>query len=178
MSSEHSPGRKSTRGDSATAVRARIDDLAELLPSTDDAEFYLVVIDGPRVGRWIQLGQTPVTIGRDPQLDITLAGKDISRRHLLATVTNRGVVVEDLGSTNGSFVDGKRVVTRATLDVGSVLRIGDHLFRCERCGRREMERAVGEQRDLERAANYVQSLLAQPVDEGPLRTEWMFRPAI
>ena len=40
-----------------------------------------------------------------------------------------------------------------------------------------MERAVGEQRDLERAANYVQSLLAQPIDEGPLRTEWMFRPS-
>ena len=39
------------------------------------------------------------------------------------------------------------------------------------------ERAVGQQRDLERAANYVQSLLAQPIDEGPLRTEWMFRPS-
>jgi pSer/pThr/pTyr-binding forkhead associated (FHA) protein len=118
------------------------------------------------MGRWIHLGQTPVTIGRDPQLDITLTGKDISRRHLLATVTNHGVVVEDLGSTSGSFVDGQRVMTRATLQVGSVLRIGDHLFRCERCGRREMERAVSEQRDLERAAHYVQSLLTQPVAEG------------
>jgi Stage II sporulation protein E (SpoIIE)/FHA domain len=176
VSSEHSQGQDSKRVDSATTVRARLDALGSLA-SGDDAEFYLVAVEGPKMGRWIQLGETPVTAGRDPHLDITLSGKDISRRHMLATVMDGAVIVEDLGSTNGTFIDGRRVTTRAALPVGSVLRIGDHTFRCERCGRREMERAVAEYRDLERAANYVRSLLAQPLADGPVRTEWIFRPS-
>jgi serine phosphatase RsbU (regulator of sigma subunit) len=148
-----------------------------LTTSRDDAEFYLVAVEGPKMGRWIQLGETPIVAGRDPQLAITLSGKDVSRRHLLATVIDGTVIVEDLGSTNGTFVDGQRITDRAALPVGSVLRVGDHFFRCERCGRREMERAVKEQRDLERAANYVQSLLAPALTDGPVRTEWIFQPS-
>jgi pSer/pThr/pTyr-binding forkhead associated (FHA) protein len=129
------------------------------------------------MGRWIQLGETPVTVGRDPQLEVALSGSDISRRHLLATVMDGAVVIEDLGSTNGTFVDGLRVTTRAVLTVGSLLRVGDHTFRCERCGRREMQSLADEQRDLERAANYVGSLLASPLTEGPVRTEWIFQPS-
>jgi Stage II sporulation protein E (SpoIIE)/FHA domain len=175
--SEHSQGPGSTRGDSATTVRPRNETLDGILAPPDDPAFYLVAIDGPRMGRWIQLGETPITAGRDPHLDITLFGNDISRRHLLATVMNGAVVVEDLGSTNGTFIDGQRVVTRATLPAGGLLRVGDHTFRCERCGRREMQRATDEQRSLERAANYVQSLLSQPLVDGPVRTEWIFRPS-
>ena len=123
------------------------------------------------------MGEKPVTIGRDSHLDIVLPGTDVSRLHVLASLVDGSVVVEDLGSMNGTFIDGRRITTRDLLPVGSLLRIGDHIFRCERCSRREMERAVQERRDLERATGYVRSLLEEPLTDGPIRTEWIFQPS-
>jgi len=170
-------GQESKPTDSGTDVNARIDGTCGSLAITDDGEFYLVAIEGCHTGRWFQLGAAPLTAGRDPQLEIVLPDHDVSRRQLFATVVDGGVVIEDLGSTNGTFIDGRQIERRAALPVGSVLRVSDHLFRCERCGRTEMERALQEQRDLERAANYVRSLLAEPLSDGPIRTEWKFRPS-
>jgi serine phosphatase RsbU (regulator of sigma subunit) len=151
--------------------------MREALASASDAVLGLVIVEGDDPGRWIPLGTEPVTAGRDAQLDIVLSGSAVSRLHLLVTAIDGAVVVEDLGSTNGTFIDGQRLGTRGLLPVGSVLRVGDHIFRCERRGRREMERAMQERRDLERAATYVRSLLAQPLSDGPMRTEWMFLPS-
>jgi hypothetical protein len=175
--SEHLEGQGPKSTGSATAVHLRVDGTCGSLAVTDDAEFYLVAIEGRHLGRWIQLGAAPVTAGRDPHLEIVLSGRDVSRRHLFATVVDGGVVIEDLGSTNGTFIDGRRIERRAALPIGSVLRVGDHVFRCERCGHREIERAVQERRDLQRAAHYVRSLLTEPISDGPIRTEWMFRPS-
>ncbi len=177
MSPENSQEQPAKILDSDTTICAAAEVTCEALPSADDAGLYLVIIEGDDLGRWIPLGPEPVTAGRDRHLDIVLSGSEISRLHLLVTAIDGAVVVEDLGSTNGTFIDGQRLGTRAPLPVGSVLRAGDHIFRCERCGRREMERVVNEHRDLERAANYVRSLLAQPLSDGPMRTEWMFQPS-
>ena len=115
----------------------------------------------------IELGETPVVVGRDSHLDIALAGTDISRRHSIASVMEGAVVVEDLGIDQRHF--HRRPAShapRAALPVGAS-RVGDHTFRCERRGRREMLRAVEQHRDLERAANYVRSLLAPPLPKAP-----------
>ena len=175
MSPENSQEQPSKTSDSHTTICARAKVTCE--PSADDAGLSLVIIEGDDPGRRIPLGPEPVTAGRDPHLDIVLSGSDVSRLHLLVTAIDGTVVVEDLGSTNGTFIDGQRLSTRAPLPVGSVLRAGDHLFRCERRSRREIERAMKEHRDLERAANYVRSLLAQPLSDGPMRTEWLFQPS-
>ena len=177
VSSEHPQEQKSRPPGSSTTVHLRIDGIGESLAVGEAAEFYLVAIEGRHTGRWIQLGAAPVTAGRDPQLEIVLPDSDVSRRHMFATVVDGGVVIEDLGSTNGTFVDGRRIDRRAALPTGSVLRVGEHVFRCELCSQREMMQAVQEQRDLQRAVNYVQSLLAAPISAGPIHTEWMFRPS-
>jgi sigma-B regulation protein RsbU (phosphoserine phosphatase) len=96
---------------------------------------------------------------------------------LLVTAENGVVIVEDLGSTNGTFIDGQRIVNRAPLPVGSVLRVGDDVFRCERRTRRDMEQAAEQHRDLDRAAKYVISLLPPPLDAGPVLTDWLFLPS-
>jgi serine phosphatase RsbU (regulator of sigma subunit) len=118
-----------------------------------------------------------VTAGRDPHLDIVLSDNKISRLHALISVIDGTVVVEDLGSTNGTFVDGGRIEKRAPLPIGSLLRIGVHTFRCERSTRDDAERAERQHRDLERAASYVVSLLPAPVSDGPVRTEWILQPS-
>ena len=146
-------------------------------PAADDPQFYLALVEGAPAGQWVKLGEAPITVGRDRHLDIVLADTDVSRLHLLASVVDGAVIIEDLGSTNGTFIDGRRITRRAVLPIGSLLRIGDHVFRCQRCSPREMERSVQEQRDLERAANYVRSLLPEPVRDGPIHTEWIFRPS-
>lgn len=177
VSPEHPQEQKSRLPGSSTTVHPRIDGIGESRAVGEAAEFYLVAIEGRHTGRWIQLGAAPVTAGRDPQLEIVLPDSDVSRRHMFATVVDGGVVIEDLGSTNGTFVDGRRIDRRAALPTGSVVRVGEHVFRCELCGQREMMQAVQEQRDLQRAVNYVQSLLAAPISAGPIHTEWMFRPS-
>jgi hypothetical protein len=145
--------------------------------SPEETGLYLVGIEGRESGRWIKLSDKPLSGGREPKLDLVFEDGKVSRLHILVSVIDGTVVVEDLGSTNGTFVDGRRVTTRAPLPVGSVLRVGDRSFRCERGTRRDVERAEKDQQDLDRAANYVLSLLPAPVSDGPMRTEWMFLPS-
>ena len=176
MSPENSKERP-TITERETTSRNVSDILGGSPAAADDSHFYLALVEGARAGQWIKVGDAPFTVGRDRHLDIVLPGTDVSRLHLLASVVDGSVVIEDLGSTNGTFIDGQRVAARAVLPIGSLLRVGDHVFRCHRCSRREMERAVQEQRDLDRAATYVRSLLAEPIRHGPINTEWIFRPS-
>jgi len=75
-------------------------------------------------------------VGRSPDCDLVAAGDGVSARHCRLTVTAGGLVVADLGSTNGAFVNGRRVAgptpvrpgDRVTLAVvGSAGRMGQSL---------------------------------------------------
>jgi serine phosphatase RsbU (regulator of sigma subunit) len=142
-----------------------------------DEALSLVMVEGREAGRRIQVGERPVIAGRDRHLDIVLDDGEVSRLHCLVGIVDGEVVVEDLGSTNGTFVNGRRIGRRAPLPVGSLLRVGEHVFRCERCSLRDVERAEEQHRDIQRAMSYVQSLLPPPLVDGPIRTEWMLRPS-
>ncbi|MEO8981229.1 MAG: sigma 54-interacting transcriptional regulator [Polyangiaceae bacterium] len=67
-----------------------------------------------------------LTLGRDKGCAVTLSGKGVSRRH--AELYRQGpiFVVKDLGSTNGTYVDGKRV-QHGAIGPGTVLRLGEHV---------------------------------------------------
>jgi hypothetical protein len=66
----------------------------------------------------------PVTVlGRGSESDIVLDDSGVSRRHLEVRVTPQGVIATDLGSTNGSFVEGHRI-TAATLVDGNTITMG------------------------------------------------------
>jgi pSer/pThr/pTyr-binding forkhead associated (FHA) protein len=64
----------------------------------------------------------PVVIGRAPECDIAVAADEISRRHALIKPTPDGLSVEDLGSSNGTFINNKRV-QQGFLNPGDELRL-------------------------------------------------------
>src|SRR5690606_33863677 len=79
----------------------------------------LVDIDGQR---YLLTG--PVTvIGRGSEADIIVDDPGVSRRHLEIQVTEQGTIATDLGSTNGTFVEGHRVPAATLLD-GNTITIG------------------------------------------------------
>ena len=64
----------------------------------------------------------PVTIGRAPECDISVPADEMSRKHALVKPTPDGLQVEDLGSSNGTFINNKRVQT-GFLGPGDELRL-------------------------------------------------------
>lgn len=72
----------------------------------------------------------PLVIGRECD-GLLLADPQVSRRHLSLDVADGRVVVTDLGSTNGSTLDGRRLTAPATLAVGSVVRCGETTVRLD-----------------------------------------------
>ena len=86
----------------------------------------LVLDDGSRV----VVGEDPVAIGRLPECDIVLSDPNVSRRHAEVRRQGTGFVVADLGSTNGTRVNGAGVKERPVAD-GDVITVGGTKIRFE-----------------------------------------------
>lgn len=163
----------------------RIDDRTTLVvgpaarrdASQEDRVHFLVVTEGAEHGRIIELGAEAVSIGRTPPCEVVLRDVELSRSHCRVLLHRDGVLVTDLGSTNGTFVDGRRVDGTAPLADGGYLQIGRHLLKYERRARREIEQRREFDRSLEGASQYIQSLLPPPITTGPIRTEWLLLPS-
>lgn len=85
----------------------------------------LMVDTGPEAGNVFVVGTQPLLLGRAPEADIKLSSLGVSQRH--ARVENHAgrVVVEDLGSTNGTWLDGHRVEGLVDIRPGACLQVGD-----------------------------------------------------
>lgn len=88
-----------------------------------------VVHSGPDAGQVIPLPRGSYTIGRSAS-DIVVSDPALSRNHARLMVTEDSIVLEDLGSVNGTFVDGERI-TRAPITVAANLRLGASRCRIE-----------------------------------------------
>ena len=82
---------------------------------------HVLVVDGP--GTKHVLGQGSNVLGRGTEADIRLPDTGVSRKHVDVQLHGSTVVVEDLGSTNGTLVNGRRVGSQELAD-GDVIRIG------------------------------------------------------
>jgi hypothetical protein len=121
--------------DAGAAVKAR--------PAEDDSQatqFFvgadyldifhcLEIADGEQPERRFIVAPQGIRIGRTPPADIILPDRQVSRSHCMVELHGSVLKVTDLGSTNGTYVDGKRVEQSALLPVGSSLRIGSVLLR-------------------------------------------------
>ena len=87
-----------------------------------------IVIRGPDRGESLVVGPSPITLGSGSASDVRLSDPTISRKHLLVTLAESGVIVRDLGSTNGSFVGGARF-QELLLGFGSEIQIGQTLLK-------------------------------------------------
>jgi predicted component of type VI protein secretion system len=93
-----------------------------------DRSYQLVVRKGPRPGQVFPLTIDNVTVGRDPLADIVLNDPEVSRHHAQFIETREGYQLKDLGSTNGSFVDGKRIGGEpVTLSPGQIVMFGSNV---------------------------------------------------
>ena len=84
----------------------------------------LVVLDGPDEGKAFDLGKSRVTVGRARVNDVTLADGSISSTHFELVADESGVVLRDLGSTNGTLLGGCRV-REVVLTPGASFRAGN-----------------------------------------------------
>src|SRR5947208_6370084 len=92
---------------------------------------WLFVVYGNDRARHIKLGETAITLGRGPGVDVVLNDDRASKVHCSARVTaGDAVEIVDQGSRNGTFVDGERI-GRATLHPNSQVRIGHTILRVE-----------------------------------------------
>lgn len=92
-------------------------------------EVKLIVVDGKSNRRQVKL-KLPADIGRSRQAKLTIGHARVSRQHCQLVERNGFVVVKDLGSLNGTFVDGDRV-TEAVIKPGERLTIGPLTFQVD-----------------------------------------------
>jgi pSer/pThr/pTyr-binding forkhead associated (FHA) protein len=88
----------------------------------------LTVTKGPLKGQIFDLDPLPVVIGRDPDCDLFLNNMTVSRRHAIIEKENGVLWLKDLGSLNGTWVDGK-VTEREELTGGTLVQIGTFSMR-------------------------------------------------
>ena len=84
----------------------------------------LVVTEGSLKGTTITLGQAPVLIGRAPECTLVLEDDFASGRHARLSLQQGTWMVEDLGSTNGTFLGRTRVQAPTPIEPGAPVRIG------------------------------------------------------
>ncbi|KQY50368.1 FHA domain-containing protein [Lysobacter sp. Root494] len=87
-------------------------------------------VSGLVFGRTFAIDQ-PMTVGRLPVCDITIQEATLSRCHVRLSPTAEGMLVQDLGSTNGTYVNGQRV-SQWIARVGDELRLDCIRFLIER----------------------------------------------
>lgn len=95
----------------------------DLMKSAQINHPVLSIIKGPQTGNTFELTGTETTIGRDPANGIFLNDMTVSRSHAKVVLSPFGASIEDLGSLNGTWVDGA-IVTSAALHDGSTVQIG------------------------------------------------------
>jgi pSer/pThr/pTyr-binding forkhead associated (FHA) protein len=92
----------------------------------------LVVVEGPLAQTVIPLGTAQVTIGRAPDSTLVIDDDYASSRHARIYAGDDGWVVEDLGSTNGTWIDRTRITSPTVLPPGVPLRIGRTTLQLQR----------------------------------------------
>ena len=87
----------------------------------------LLVLQGPDKGRRFELPDAPALLGRESR-QLPLSDQTVSRRHAELLPTDGEWLLKDLGSANGSYINGVRVDNRKTLKLGDQIRIGRTLM--------------------------------------------------
>ena len=91
------------------------------------SQFQLIMRTGPTPGATFILEGDQLNIGRDSTNEITINDAEVSRRHARLTFQGGKYVLEDLGSTNGTFVNGQRLAGPRVLKAGEVVSFGEQI---------------------------------------------------
>lgn len=125
----------------------------------------------------VQIQDSGVVVGRVPPADLAIANPNVSRRHCQFEIHGDWAVITDLGSTNGTFVDGTRIDRPTRLRNGMQIALGSFVMKYERRDLKELAQADDLSADIKRAEDYVRALLPQPIESGPVQTQSIFIPS-
>jgi hypothetical protein len=84
----------------------------------------LIVRQGPRPGQRFSSNKPTIIIGREAGNDVVVSDPQVSRRHASLTWDGRQFIIQDLGSANGTFVNGVRLTAPQVLQPGDVIGLG------------------------------------------------------
>lgn len=90
-------------------------------------QFQLTMRSGPNPGTVYALESDQISIGRDSSNEIPVNDAEVSRRHSRLTFQGGKYVLEDVGSTNGTFVNGQRLTGPRVLKSGEVISLGEQI---------------------------------------------------
>jgi len=100
--------------------------VAEVMGLPEDKKYSLAVLQGKASGQIFKINKVRTIIGR-ADCDVVLDDPEASRRHASLEILGSRVVVSDLKSTNGTFVDGQQI-DQIELENHSEFRIGEHVI--------------------------------------------------
>jgi pSer/pThr/pTyr-binding forkhead associated (FHA) protein len=117
-------------------TKQRAPQLAQAAPVEIDIEdsdafepTFIQMLTGRNAGLRIDLeDRKEIVIGRSPGADLVIADEFASNMHAKLVAVGNEWVLQDLNSTNGTFLDGKRVTTPMTMRAGATVRIGTTTF--------------------------------------------------
>jgi hypothetical protein len=89
--------------------------------------YQLTMRSGPNEGKTYDLEKSEVRVGRDLSNDIVVNDAEVSRQHARFMAQSGGYVLEDLGSTNGTFVDGQRLMGPHLMRPGELILLGENV---------------------------------------------------
>lgn len=93
-----------------------------------DQQPLLVVTEGALTGRTWPITASPLRIGRDPENEVAIDDARLSRQHARVLLHNGAVWVQDAGSRNGVFVNGRRVADHKQVKIGDLISFGGQEF--------------------------------------------------
>ncbi|HVO19980.1 MAG TPA: GGDEF domain-containing protein [Anaeromyxobacter sp.] len=106
-------------------------------PGARPVAYSVVVVQGPAAGARVGL-EREVVVGRDPRCELPIASGDVSRRHARIVPDEGGHRVIDMGSTNGTWVNGRPVTSRKLVP-GDRIELGSCVLRYLRQGEADAE---------------------------------------
>lgn len=89
--------------------------------------YRLIIQTGISTGTEFTLDKAELLIGRDLSNDIVISDPEVSRRHARLVLTGNTYAIEDLGSTNGTFLRGQRLTAPVVLTPGEVITFGENM---------------------------------------------------
>ncbi|MBL8818515.1 MAG: EAL domain-containing protein [Planctomyces sp.] len=108
------------------------------------------------------LGEAHCTIGRSPDANVSLPSKNVSKYHANLIVTNGVAILSDLGSRNGTFVNGRRIFDPTPVGEGDYLQFADVELRLFRESRSEPDyTCVSEQQETKWLLSSMQRVLSE-----------------
>ncbi|HEX7479434.1 MAG TPA: GGDEF domain-containing protein [Polyangiales bacterium] len=112
------------REDDTARVQVEATAANQVERSGPKSEGVLTVLRGPNPGFLYTLDASEAVIGRSPEVTVSIADEALSRRHARIRRESSAFYIEDLGSTNGTFVDGERLQRPRKLEDGCRISLG------------------------------------------------------